>query len=219
MGNQKTPTAALPHRSTREAEFEFCAFASPILTEEPSATRALVEKWNALPPLYDGEGLHSAIEAAVSAADGAPHDAELEQLHRQGVGRFVGLIVIAQRLGVIEKSSGDTARASMPGARTFTLGRSLTKFKQTKDYGPCTDFLKVAREEERSLNSEPPSFSVDGLLEYGRRAKMALQRIGAVCPAIPTKGGEGYTIDFFVRKLVCARALQAPRLSASTTGT
>ena len=55
--------------------------------KEPLAVAALVAAWEELPAQYAGSDLRSAVLAAVAAADGAPHATQLEQLHRQGVGR------------------------------------------------------------------------------------------------------------------------------------
>ena len=63
--------------------------------KEPLPVGVLVEVWKQLPAQYSGSDLRSAILSAVASADAAPHGAQLQQLHRQGVGRFFGLITIA----------------------------------------------------------------------------------------------------------------------------
>ena len=50
--------------------------------KEPLPVRALVDAWKQLPAHYSGSDLRSAVLRAVAAADGAPHGAQLDQLHR-----------------------------------------------------------------------------------------------------------------------------------------
>ena len=59
--------------------------ASESMVKEPLAVGALVEAWKQLPPDYSGDDLRAALLSALAAADGAPHAAQLTQLHRQGV--------------------------------------------------------------------------------------------------------------------------------------
>ena len=63
--------------------------------KEPLPVGALVEAWKQLSSQYSGSDLRSAILSALASADGAPHGAQLQQLHRQGVGRIFGLITTA----------------------------------------------------------------------------------------------------------------------------
>ena len=69
----------------------------------PLPVGALVEAWRQLPAHYSGSELRIAILSAIAAADGAPHAAQLQQLHCQGVCRFFGLIATAINLGIIKK--------------------------------------------------------------------------------------------------------------------
>ena len=50
--------------------------------KEPLPVGALVEAWKQLPAQYSGSDLRSAVLRALAAADGAPHGAQLTQLHR-----------------------------------------------------------------------------------------------------------------------------------------
>ena len=70
--------------------------------KEPLPVGALVEAWKQLPPHYSGSDLRSAVLRAGAAADGAPHAAQLDQLHRQGLGRFFGLLTTVQNLGILQ---------------------------------------------------------------------------------------------------------------------
>ena len=200
--------------------------------KEPLPVGALVEAWKQLPAHYSGSDLRSAILRAVAAADGAPHGAQLDQLHRQGVGRFFGLITVASHLGIIEKKElidepvprrrrqalpVATAAAKPAGAaqQEYRLGKNLTVYKVL---GPseskCDEFLEATRAEECFLGKTPSDAGAstpcafDDLVDYGtRRVGAALQRIGNKSGALPfsDKDASGYCIDFLKRKLVIAR--------------
>jgi serine/threonine protein kinase len=200
--------------------------------KEPLPVGALVEAWRQLPAHYSGSDLRSAVLRAVAAADGAPHGAQLDQLHRQGVGRFFGLITVASHLGIIEKKElidepvprrrrqalpVATAAAKPAGAaqQEYRLGKNLTVYKVL---GPseskCDEFLEATRAEECFLGKTPSDAGAstpcafDDLVDYGtRRVGAALQRIGNKSGALPfsDKDASGYCIDFLKRKLVIAR--------------
>ena len=63
--------------------------------KEPLAVEALVVAWKQLPVQYSGSDLRSVVLRALAAADGAPHGAQLTQLHRGRMCIFSGLIPIA----------------------------------------------------------------------------------------------------------------------------
>ena len=83
----------------------------------PLAAGALVEAWKQLPVQYSGSDWRSAILRALAAADGAPHAAQLAQLHRQGVHRFYGLLTSASNLGVIRMAEKAEDARPARGAR------------------------------------------------------------------------------------------------------
>ena len=68
--------------------------------KEPLAVKALVEAWKQLPVQYSESDLCSAVLRALAVADGAPHGAQLTQLHRGRPSCFFGLIATASNLGI-----------------------------------------------------------------------------------------------------------------------
>ena len=94
---------------------------------------ALVEAWKQMAAQYSGSDLRSAVLKAVAAADGAPHHAQLAQLHRQGKGRFFGLITTASNLGIITPvpRRRAKAKATTVGAarQTYRLDTNLTEYE------------------------------------------------------------------------------------------
>ena len=192
--------------------------------KEPLAVAALVEAWKQMAAQYSGSDLRSAVLKAVAAADGAPHRAQLAQLHRQGVCRFFGLITTASNLGIIRPRPKSPeprrlAKATTVGVaqQVYRLGTNLTEYEVLDPSASnCDKFLEATRAEE--LCSATPSDAgastpgaFDDLVDYGtRRARAALQRIGAKSGALPfsAEDATGYCIDFLRRKLVAARILQ-----------
>jgi len=199
--------------------------------KEPLPVGALVEAWKQLPSrAYSGSDLRSAILRAVAAADGATHGAQLDQLHRQGVCRFFGLITTAANLGIIAKKAerpvprrraqpvSEATAAGASAKQEYRLGRNQTVYV-VLDVGSskCDQFLEATRAEEPFLATSAPSDAgastpcdLDDLVDYGtRRAEQALRRIGAKSGALPfsAKDASGYCIDFLLRKLVMARLL------------
>lgn len=194
--------------------------------KEPLPVGALVEAWKKLPAHYSGSDLRSAILRAVAAADGAPHGAQLDQLHRQGVGRFFGLLTTASNLGIIGEKEFKpvprrlaTAAAKAAGAaqQEYRLGKNMTVYEVLDpSASKCDKFLEATRAEQHCLatlsdaGASTPC-ALDDLVDYGtRRAEAALQRIGAKSGALPfsDKDAGGYCVDFLRRKLVAARLLQ-----------
>ena len=189
--------------------------------KEPLPVAALVEAWEQLPAHYAGSDLRSAVSRALAAADGAPHTAELDQLHCQGVGRMFGLISTARNFGIIGKKKAPTPRRSAEsevldaGADASTLvyrlGKNLTEYEVLDPAADKSDeFLRAARAQEHDLATARASGMSD-LIDYGtQRAPQALQRIGTASGALPfnAEDAEGYCVDFLVRKLVAARVLQ-----------
>ncbi len=196
--------------------------------KEPLPVGALVEAWKQLPAQYSGSDLRSALLRALAAADGAPHGAQLAQLHRQGVSRFFGLVTTASNLGIIRRQPlkpvpprRATAAAKAAGAarQAYRLGTNLTVYEVLDpSASKCDKFLEATRAEEHCLATPPDALpgastpcALDDLVDYGtRRAREALQRIGAKSDALPfsVEDANGYCIDFLRRKLVAARLLQ-----------
>jgi serine/threonine protein kinase len=186
--------------------------------KEPLATAALVAAWEKLPASYAGTDLRSAVVEAIKAVDGAPHVAQLDQLHRQGVGRQFGLIATAQNLGIIRKLPEPRCLRQEQETfkeRVYHLGNALTPYAEPHDPEgcKCDAFLRAARAEEVYLATPTDQDAMIDLVDYGTvRAKAALQRIGAQSGALPFErdDADGYCIHFIVRKLVAARALRDP---------
>ena len=162
--------------------------------------------------------MRSAILRALTAVDGAPHGAQLTQLHRGKVDCFFGLIAIATNFGIIRPCLVKT-RVKAAGAvqQTYLLGKKLTVY-EVLDFSAskCDKFLEATRAEEHCLampsdaGASTPGALYD-LVDYGtRRAREALQRIGTKSGALPFSDvdASGYCIDFLIRKLVAARVLQ-----------
>ncbi|CAK0823373.1 unnamed protein product [Prorocentrum cordatum] len=193
--------------------------------KEPLAVGALVEAWEQLPAQYSGSDLRSAILRALAVADGAPHAAQLTQLHRQGVQRFFGLITTASNLGVIQRAKKtDDVR---PEQQAYRLGSMKTLYVvRAPSESLCDKLLEATREEERSLAAPPAAGAskpsaldagastpcvLDDLVDYGsRRAKAALRRIGTKSGALPfhAEDASGYCIDWLTRKMVAARLIR-----------
>ena len=206
--------------------------------KEPLPVGALVEAWRGLPSHYSGSDLRSAILRAVAAADGAPHGAQLDQLHRQGVCRFFGLITTAKNLGIIAnkqqdqpvprvrgRKARDAAKAAAKAAgasaqQEYRLGKNLTVYEvldEGSSIAKCDEFLEATRAEEPCLATPSDALpgastprALDDLVDYAGRAGRALRRIGAKSGALPfsAEDASGYCIDFLQRKLVLARFLQ-----------
>jgi hypothetical protein len=170
--------------------------------------------------------LRSAVVRALAAADGAPHGAQLAQLHRQGVSRFFGLITTATNLGIIgpkplkpvpPRLATAAAKAAGAARQAYRLGTNLTVYEVLDpSASKCDKFLEATRAEEQGLatpydaGASTPC-ALDDLIDYGtRRAGAALQRIGAKSGALPfcVADASGYCIDFLRRKLVAARLHQ-----------
>ena len=189
--------------------------------KEPLAVAALVKAWKRLPAQYSGSDLRSAILCALDAADDAPHAAQLAQLHRQGVGRFFGLITTASNLGIIRprpKSPVPRRLAEQTtvgvAQQTYRLGTNLTVYEVFDPLASnCDKFLEATRAEHHNLTSPSDAgastpCALDDLVDYGtRRAGEALRRIGVKSGALPfsVEDASGYCIDFLRRKLVAAR--------------
>ena len=198
--------------------------------KEPLPVGALVKAWKRLPAHYTGSHLRAALLGAVAAANGAPHGAQLEQLHRQGVCRFFGLIVTASNLGIIGKKAdlkptprrraAEAEGAVLPIARQeYRLGKNLTEYVELDPSAcKCAEFLAAARAEEHVLATPPSDTAgasmpgaLDDVVDFGtRRAEAALRRIGAKSGALPFSSEEaaGYCPDFLKRKLSAARLIQ-----------
>ena len=193
--------------------------------KEPLAVTAFVQAWQRLPARYSGSDLRSAILEALAAADGAPHPAELHQLHRQGTCRFFGLITTSSNLRIIRPQTKTKKSvpprlakgAAPPEQQTFRLGTNLTVYEVLDPSASiCDKFLEATRAEEHFLATPSGAGAstlgaLDDLDDYAnRRAREALQRIGTKSGALPfsAQDSTGYCIDFLRRKLVMARLLQ-----------
>ena len=149
------------------------------------------------------------------------------QLHRQGVGRFFGLLTTASNLGIIGKKEltpvprrQATAAAKAAGAarQEYRLGNGLTEYEVLDpSESKCDKFLEATRAEEPGLATPSDAgastpCALDDLVDYGtRRVAAALQRIGTKSGALPFSAQDagGYCVDFLRRKLVAARCLDA----------
>ena len=204
-----------------ELRSDFAMLILAAAVKEPLPIHALVEGWRQLDPQYSSEDLRSVALRAVVAAHGAPHRAQLEQLHRQGVGRNLGLARIAQNLGVIKKI--DPVSTSIPGrsldarpreaseSNTYSLGTDLLKYVAVgaDEYGGndrCAAFLEAARAEQGRLQERHLGSNEDAV-DYAEELRGALQRVASKSGAIPTKGGDGYCMDFLTRKMLLARMI------------
>ena len=185
-----------------------------------------MEAWRKLPKQYSGSDLRSAVLRALAAADGAPHGAQLTQLHRGRMTWFFGLIPTASKLGIIRPEPLKPvpprlakAMAKPAGAlqQTYRLGTNLTVYEVLDpSASKCDKFLDATRAEENCLATPSDAGAstpdaLDDLVDYGtRRAREALQRIGTKSGAVPfyVEDASGYCIDFLTRKLVAARLLQ-----------
>ena len=194
--------------------------------KEPLAVGALVEAWKQLPAQYSGSDLRSAVLRALVAADGAPHHAQLTQLHRGRVSWFFGLAPIASKLGIIGPMPLTPvpprlakAAATPTGAvlQTYRLGTNLNVYKVLDpSASKCDKFLDATRAEEHCLATPSDAGAstpgaLDDLVDYGTQlTRAALQRIGTKSGALPfsVEDASGYCIDFLTRKLLAARLLQ-----------
>ena len=123
------------------------------------------------------------------------------QLHRQGVGRFFGLLTTASNLGIIGKKKltpvprrQATAAAKAAGAarQEYRLGNGLTEYEVLDpSESKCDKFLEATRAEEPGLATPSDAgastpCALDDLVDYGtRRAAAARQRIGTKSGALP----------------------------------
>ena len=185
--------------------------------KEPLPVRALVEAWKQLPAQYSGSDLRSAILRGLAAADGAPHGAQLAQLHRKGVARFFGLITTASNLGVIGRAPLKPAtKAAGAAQQSYRLGTSLHQYEVLDPSAcKCDKFLEAARAEKYCLATPSDAgaskpCSLDVMVDYeARRLREVLQRIGAKSGALPFSVQDcgGYCIDYLTRKLMAARVV------------
>lgn len=170
---------------------------------------------------------------ALTPADGAPHGAQLAQLPRGIVSRFLGLTPTASNLGIIgskplkpvpPRPANAAVKAAGFAHQTYRLGNNLTVYEVLATSASKRDkFLEATRAENRcsatSLTQVPRTHGVfDDLADYRtRRARAAMQRIVTKSGALPfcVEDASGYCIDFLTRKLVAARFLQQNLLECS----
>lgn len=152
--------------------------------------------------------LNEAMVAAARAAVDLPNkSAEYEQLHRQGVGRFMGSCRTCQDWGVVRKLlKGSTVS---PGAEALALGGGKELYELTRDATKVTALWQAVENlrQEGTLPmpaSRPPASGqtpAQELVAYGRKLRAALRIIGDRTGVIATKTGD-YVLDFLVRKHV-----------------
>ena len=182
------------------------------MVKEPFATGRLCEAWKGLPENYGGDALAEVMIQVLRDCsvedDRVPNQVELEQLNRQGVGRFFGLIATCQALGIICKE--DPPCASTPGTEieeVLCLGLCKGTYRIAGDAAVhVSNFLAKARQLLRELplpcrKEEAPKLGVKEILEYSQTIRRLLQRLGH-CTRLGTRGGSGYCTDWLVRKLV-----------------
>ena len=117
-----------------------------IYMKEPRTTAAFFE---AGAPRGNVGLAKEAFERVWVAVDNAPHVAELKQLSRQGVARFMGSIAIGRAFGLLEKVRPDDAGSS-PMLR---LGQTKIPYIAAGAQTPCeplSTFLSVCKELQNS---------------------------------------------------------------------
>ena len=104
------------------------------------------------------------------------------------------------------------AQAAGAVQESYRLGTRLTLYEVLDPSASnCDKFLEATRAEELCSATPSDAGAFDDLVDYGtRRARAALQRIGAKSGALPfsAEDATGYCVDFIRRKLVAARILQ-----------
>ena len=185
--------------------------ASIILTllKEPTATEEFMKQWRRFPPDYSGGHLHEGLKAVVVACASTPgrdvpHAAELQQLSRRGVCRFLGTIAVATAFGVICRAAESETE--------FCLGLTRQSYKwKAGEPTVSGKFLEsvraLAARDAESLF--PPCFdagaqrTVTDLVAYSSVLRSLLLEVAPDVPTLKFKGE--YVRSSVVRKHVLAR--------------
>ena len=185
------------------------------LVKEPTATQVMHMEWKRLAPGYDGEALYKAFEEAIRVSASTPEtEVQLEQLNRQGVARFMGLATTSVHMGVLRARSGESSE------KCVSLGLTGLEYEFTGDHSRLSTFLDAVRAGEMPLIKRPcrdagdlPPMADAGVvamadvLTFSAELRGLLKSVGGRVP-LGTKGGEGYVVDFIVRKLTMGRLAQ-----------
>lgn len=184
--------------------------------KEPLVVGALVEAWRQLPKMYSGSDLRSALLSAVAAADGAPHVAQLDQLHRQGVGRFFGLITTAQNLGIIEKKNSEIDGVAMPAprcpAKEKTVAKAAAKAQDVAQQPQAKEY-RLGKQRTAYVVLDPSASKCDAFLEATRAEERFLATPADATPGASTPCALDDLVDYGTR-----RAEQALRRIGNKSG-
>ena len=183
------------------------------LVKEPTATRIMHMEWKRLAPGYGGEALYKAFEEAIGVCASTPGVTELEQLNRQGVARFMGLATTSVHMGVLRART----RSDESSGKCVSVGLTGIEYVFTGDHSQLSAFLDAVREGENAHAStlglvERPcldagnaaDLAMADVLNFSAELRRLLKSVGGVVP-LGTKAGEGYVVDFIVRKLTMGR--------------
>ena len=180
------------------------------LLKEPTATDEFVKQWQNFPADYSGGHLHAGLKAVVEVCCAStpdqevPHAAELQQLSRRGVARFLGTTAVASGFGVVRKAAEDEVG--------FCLGLTRQRYKWAGGEPiVSTKFLESVRtlSEREAKSLFPPCFdagaerTVSDLVAFSFSFRSVLEEVGDHVPTLHLRGQ--YVRDSVVRKHVVAR--------------
>lgn len=167
--------------------------------KEPTPMFAFVTAFQQLAD-RNSEGLFEAMRTALRAVDGVPHQAELEQLTRQGAGRWLGAVAWGRALDLIMPEAA--ACASSPG-EVLVLGLRRASFQLARAAPKKFDaMVSVCSKRQQELDA---LFGDASVLE-------SAEGVVRVIEAVSREAGlawNAYTIANIVRKFLLARVLHA----------
>ena len=184
------------------------------LFKEPTATRAFLE---AVPPErpLTAMNIMSAISKMLDALDGAPHESELKQLNRQGVGRFVGAASTCRTFGLIRVLEQSQSQRSRKKARVepqgqkqagvWSLGLGERRYEPT---GNLEEIQKVL-EFTRTHSFQPGHITSHGEFEQCVQAAADFDE-GLAKQSPVWRKMMGYVRAFLRRKLVLGALRNTP---------
>ena len=183
------------------------------LIKEPMAIRllmeALAESQGVVDPTkIDADAMAAALEKMLRGLDGVRNPAELHQLNRQGVGRFMGALSTCRLFHLIEaEDNDDEALAESQGEgepeAALTLGLLRGQYRFTGDRTQIESLWKhTAAHTGFCMDLGSVDFP-DDLLLLAHKVKGMLVTLGQEVTSLQTKSG-GYVCHFVSRKIVLA---------------
>lgn len=177
-----------------------------LLVEGLAKTQGMVD-----PTKNDAEAVAVALEKMLMGLDGVRNPAELQQLNRQGVGRFMGALSTCRLFGLIEAEdsvSNDiqalaTSQGEVEPETALTLGLQRGQYRFTGDRTLLKSLWEHTSAHTAFCTDLGSVDTPDDLLLAARAVKAMLVTLGQRVPSLRTKSG-GYVCQFVSRKILIA---------------